>query len=276
MSGGGSKGSTTTVNQLYSPEEAARRAQVMAQAEQIYGSTPTPPAPAGPSADTLAAAERVRQFSTGTGEQIAAQTRQAQQFALGDVLYPETNPALRATQEAATRPITEAYTGPGGALQQVRDHFGQGPGVGSREAIALGLTNRSYLNTVGDVNARIASQGYSQGLDTFTRALGLAPQTYGLSMQPALAQGAVGQQMEAYQEEQRLHEANAPWANLQNYANIVMSGSAPGTQTTSTGPGVTPANRAGMALAGGALGFQVGGPYGAAIGAGAGLLLSFL
>lgn len=274
-SGGGGQ-STTNVTQMYSPEEAARRAKVMAEAERAYANAPVVGGPAGASADTLAAQDRMRAFSTGAGQQIANQAGGALKFGLGDVLYPESNPALRATQEAAVRPITEAYTGPGGALQQVRDHFGQGPGAGSREAIALGLTNRSYLNTVGDVSSRIASEGYNRGLDTFSKSLATAPSVYGLGMQPAATQDLVGQQTEGYQEAQRQWQLNQPWMNLQNYANVVFGGASPGTQTTSQGPGMSNVQRGGMALSGAAMGAMVGGPVGGAIGAGAGLLLSYL
>src|SRR3990172_5651172 len=129
MSGGGSgPSSSTTVNQLYSPEEAARRATVMSEAERIYGQTapriakaPYPGAkPVGFSPETTAAQDYLRQFSTGQGQQFAQQTMGANQFGMGAVLFPESNPALRGYMDAAIRPVTEAYTDPGGVFRNIR------------------------------------------------------------------------------------------------------------------------------------------------------------
>lgn len=284
MSGGKGGGSTTNTTINYSPEEAARRALVMSEAERIYGQqagSAAAHAPAGASPDTLAAQERMRSFATGSGQQMATAAGNAMQFGLGDVLYPETNPALKSTLDTATRTIGEAYTSPAGPYAQIRQNFGSQEGRGSREAIALGLAGRSYLNTVGDVTGKITSDAYNKGLDTFSKTLAVAPQTYALGQQPALTQDAVGQQVEGYQEQQRQWELNAPWSELQNYANIVFGGSSAGTTTNSQGPGTSNVQRAGMAMAGASMGYMaaqgtaIGGPYGAAIGAGIGLLMSY-
>ena len=269
--GGSGGGSSTTVNQLYSPEEAARRQKVMDEAQRIYGTAGAVPPPTGATADTLEAQNRLRSFSTGTGQQIADQTAGALKFGLGDVLNPNSNPALQQTLNTATRQVTDSYLNPGGALSQIRSHFGQGPGAGTREAIAVGLANQGYLNTIGDVSGRITSDAYNKGLDTFSRTLAFAPQAYNLASAPAMTQDAVGQQIEGYAEQNRLHDINAPWSNLQNYANIVFGGANPSTQTTATGPGTTNVQRAGMALAGASLGYQVGGAPGALLGAAFGL-----
>jgi hypothetical protein len=284
--GGGSKGSqaSTTVNQLYSPEEAAQRALVMQEAGRIYGAAPALTPPAGPSADTLAAQQRMREFSTGAGQQMAEMAQGAMQYGLQGVLDPN-DPRLQAYIASAQRPVTEAFTGPGGALSRIRGNFAGQDGRGSREQIATGIAERGYLNAMGDISSKIAYGAYGKGLDVFSRTLATAPSTYAMGLQPAFAQEAVGQQTEAYAEQQRQFEANAPWANLQNYANVVFGGSTPGTQTVSNipGQGVTSTQRAGMTLAGGAAGAyygaqagSVGGPAGAAYGAGLGLLLSYL
>lgn len=278
--GGGDKGSSTTVNQMFSPEEAARRTQVMDAAAAIFGSQPASRPPTGATPDTVQAQERLRAFSTGQGQQLANTTAGAVQFGLADVLYPQSNPAMQEYLKSATRNITEAYQDPGGVLSQIRSNFASQDGRGSREAIALGLAEKSYLNTIGDVTSKITSDAYGKGLDTFSRTMAFAPNAYNLAMQPAVTQDVVGQQIEGYSEQQRQWEANSPWANLQNYANIVFGGSAPGTQTTSMGPGTSNVQRVGMALGGATLGYQIaagtamGGPYGAAIGAAAGLLMS--
>lgn len=284
----GSGGQSTQTVQNYSPEEAARRAQVMAEAERIFkamsaGGTPAFPgaAPVGPSQATLNAQGRLQGFSTGAGQNAANQALGALQFGLGDVLYPQSNPALQATIDTATRHIGNQFTDPGGVLSQIRNEFSgsSSDGVSSREGIAGGMAARSYLDAVGDVTGKITSEGYKAGLDTFGRTMAFAPNLYNMGTQPAITEGAVGQQQEAYAQAQqdfeaasRMWDINAPWNNVQNYANIVFGGSSPGSTTTSTNQ-ISSVQRAGMALSGAAMGFQMGGPYGAAAGAALGLLL---
>lgn len=282
-SGGGGKQSSTSTQINYSPEEAARRTQVMDEAQRIYSQQGPGQAPVPASADTLAAQEMARSYATGPATQAAQLGAQSLQFGMSDVLNPQTNPYYQAHQAAAIRPVTEAYSGAGGVQSQIRSHFGEGPGVGTREAIAQGIAGRNYLTTVGDVTARMGSEAYGQGLDTFGKTLALAPQTQAMGMTPASTISAIGQQTEAYAENERQWELNAPWMNLNNYANVVFGGASPGSTTTSSGAGITSTQRAGMALSGAAMGMAagaqygaVGGPYGAAIGAGVGLLMSYM
>ncbi len=272
---------TTNVNQLYSPEEAARRAKVMAEAENIYTQTSgniQNLAPAGPSAQTLQAQNMMQNYASGQGTDTANQLAAAQKFGLSDVLYPGSNPALQATIDTATRKVGEAYTDPGGVFSNIRSGFtaGSSGGTGSREGIAMGLAGRSYLDTVGDVTGKISSDAYTKGLDVMGRTMALAPQNAQMAMQPAAITGAIGQQNEAYAEQQRQFEQNSPWSAMGPYANIVMGMSNPSTQTTATTPGAqsNPMAPLGMAMQGAALGTMIAPGWGTAIGAGAGLLLS--
>ncbi len=293
--GGGSPSSTTTVNQLFSPEEAARRAKVMEEAERLYGTTagtisnaPYPGAtPVGPSPDTLAAQNFLRGYSLGPGAGLGGQALSATQFGLSDVLYPEANPALRATQAAAIRPVTEAYTDPGGVFSNIRaGAINAGQFGGSRQGIAEGVAGGRYLSTIGDISAKIASEGYERGLGTFERTLAMAPQTFALGAQPAVGLSAVGAQGEAYQQTQedynaasRMWALNAPWMPLQNYANIVYGGIQAGTRTDTAGsaPQVNkPMTALGGAAAGAYVGSQIYPGWGTVIGAGVGALAAWL
>jgi hypothetical protein len=212
---------------------------------------------------------------------------QAGQFGLGDVLFPETNPALRATQAAAIRPVTEAYTDPGGVFSNIRtgSMLAGGQGASTRQGIAEGVAGGRYLSTIGDISAKIASEGYAQGLDTFEKSLALAPQTFALGTQPAAVASAIGAQQEAFGQAQEDYNAaarswalNAPWMPLQNYANIVFGGGSPGTQTVSTGAAPR-SNSALTALGGAATGAYIGSVVpgiGTTVGAGIGLLAGLL
>lgn len=272
---------TTQVNQLYSPEEAALRAKAMREAERIYGITSANLpnlTPGGPSAETQASQAMLKNFASGTGADLASQMAAATKFGMSDVLNPASNPALQSTINTATRYIENQYTDPGGVLSQIRGQFtgGNSGGSGSREGIAGGLAARSYLDTVGDVTGKITSDAYNKGLDVFSRTMALAPQNQQLMLQPALMTGAVGQQKEAYDERARSWEANSPWIALGPYANIVTGMANPSTQTTSTVPGAqaNPMAPLGMAMMGASLGSAIMPGMGTAVGAGAGLLLS--
>lgn len=271
--------STTQVNQLYSPEEAARRAQLMAEAERVYGqaSAALPgQAPAGASPQTLESQRQLQAYNAGPGAELNKSLQGATQFGLHDVLYPSSNPALQSTIDTATRKVGQAYTDPGGVMGQIRGQFtaGSSGGAGSREAIMSGIAGRSYLDTIGDVTGKISSDAYTKGLDTMTRSMALAPQTQQMGMTPAFTTGAIGQQNEQYAENQRQWAVNSPWTALAPYASAVMGLSNPSTQTTSTVPGPTrnPMAPLGMAMQGAVLGSMIPG-VGTAVGAGAGLLL---
>jgi len=293
--GGGQQTSSTTVNQLYSPEEAARRAKVMSEAERIYGanseSLSTAPYPgAKPTAfspETLQAQQMLRQYSTGAGGQFAGATMDAAKFGMSDVLYPESNPAMRGYMDAAIRPVTEAYTDPGGVFSNIRSASmaAGGQGTSTRQGIAEGIAGGRYLSTIGDITSKIANEGYSQGLDTFSKTMAAAPQTFALGQQPAIGMSAVGTQQEAmsqagedYTANSKMWDLNAPWMPLQNYANIVYGGSQAGTQSTATGP-APQQNRMLGVLGGAAMGASVGSVIpgvGTMVGAGIGALAAYL
>ena len=286
--------STTTVQNTYSPEEEARRRVVTDEASRIYeaqkgiwGSMLNPAAkPVGASADTLAGQNMVRSAAMGPGQNVATNAGNAASFGLsGDVLRPESNPALQANIDSVTRRVGNTYTDPGGVLSKIRTNFtaGNSEGSGTREGIAGGIAGREYLHTIGDVSAGMTSDAYNKGLDYMKSSMAFAPNAYNLMMQPGLSVGAVGAQGEAYAQAQenatagdRAWTLQAPWAGLQPYANIVNGFSNPG--TTTTGTAMSGASSGGMGILGGAMqGAQMGNMFGQPmIGAGAGALLSLL
>jgi hypothetical protein len=291
--GGG--GSTNTVQKQYSPEEEAMRKALLGEAQKVYAKTQPqfeaalyPGAkPIGPSTATQASQAAALNTALGPGQQVADTAANAINFGLNDVLQPGANPALQGHIDSAVRRVGEAYTDPGGVISNIRSNFMQSSpsGQSSREAIAMGLAGRSYLNTVGDVTASMTSDAYNKGLDTFRSTLAFSPQAYNLMMQPAATLSAVGGQQEAYAANQEAYQAaarqwglNAPWQGLQNFANIIHGGANPSTVSTGETASNPMMGAAGGAMAGWAIGAQTGaasgGPYGAVIGAALGLLLS--
>lgn len=294
MSGGGGSSPTTstTVSQNYSPEEAAMRKQVMDEAARIYGATntsitnaPYPGAKPVPFSSETVAAQDMMKNAAYSMQGTAQGANSYAGFLMGPGQYVSSNPYLQDAMKAAIRPITQAYTDPGGVLANIRSTAIDAGGFNTRSDIAQGIAGRGYLSAVGDVTSKMASQGYEKGLDAGSRALVLAPATSQMFTTAPSIYGAVGAQKENLSQAEEDYAAasrqwgmNAPWAGLQNYANIVFGGASPGTTSTSTGalPRQSPIMGA---LSGAAMGASIGSMVpgvGTAVGAGIGLLASFL
>jgi hypothetical protein len=250
--GGGGGGDTTSTTQNYSPEEAKRRTKVMDEAENIYDATagqiassPYPGAQIIPfSPETLAAQNYATQFSTQSMPQINQMLMDATQFGLTDVMDVNTNPYMSSAIDAAVRPITQDYLDPNGVFSRLRGGAVQqgGYGTSSRQALAEGIAAGRYAQTIGDTAATMANQGYQSGLDTFSRVLGLTPQTVQTMQTPLNLLGGVGaqrenlaQSQEQYNADSRLWDMNAEWTPLQNWANIVFGSGSGGSTSTSSG-----------------------------------------
>jgi hypothetical protein len=211
---------------------------------------------------------------------------QAMKYGLTGAMDVQNNPYLQSAITAALRPMTQQYVDPGGVLSSIRTNAtdsGQFGGV--RQGVAEGIAAGRYTQNASDMAGKMASAAYDKGQDTFSRTLALAPQTMSLSNMPVSTLSGVGAQMEglaqeeaAYLANQNMWNLNAPWAPLQNYANIVYGGASPSTTSTSSG-GAVKKNRATGALGGAASGAMMGsyfGPWGTAIGGAAGALLGGL
>jgi hypothetical protein len=266
MSGGG-RGTTTQTVQNYSPEEVARRTQLQDEAKRIYeankdqyGVYPGSP-PVQPASETLAAENYLRAIVPGQIRNVE-DIQKATRFGLSDVLYPGSNPALQQTINATIRPITESYMDPGGVFSQIRTGaMDAGQFGGSRQGIAEGVAAGRYANAIGDAAAKVATEGYNKGLDTFSRTLAFAPSAMQTSMVPAQTLASVGASIEgrgaeqaAFEEAQRLWQLNAPWLPLQNYANLIYGGGSSGQTVSGNVPGPTTAQRLMGGLGGAAAG----------------------
>lgn len=205
----------------------------------------------------------------------------ANNFALGPLLFPSTNPALRDATAGAVRPIIEAFTQ--SVLPNIRGgaQLAGQPGS-SRQGVAEGIATGSLLRQVGDTAAGIQSKAFGQGLDTFIKGLALAPQTAQLQTLPStltdiiganrqgLAQAKLTEEQGKFFNEQLLDLTVAQ--ELAKLAGTFGGGSTIGTVTQPTGVVGGSGSSFGSALSGASLGFNIGGPTGAVLGGIGGLI----
>lgn len=205
----------------------------------------------------------------------------ANNFLLGDVLNPESNPYLQRSVDAALGRTTRAFNED--VLPGIRSSFvGAGQGGSTRHAIAEGIAMDRLQQNMGNTAASMYSQAYNQGLDAMLRGVALSPQTGQMLMTPSGVVSAVGADQQAMKQAQLSDEVNrwnfeqnAPWNELTQYGQLI-SGGFGGTSTTSApSPERNPfMGAAGGALSGAALAKMVGGPVG--WGAGIGALIGIL
>lgn len=283
--GGDAPQATTTVNQLYSPEEAARRTALMTAAEQLYnrqkGTWASMMQPGAMSPETQQAQQMISSAATGPGQQAATAAGGALRLGLsGDLLDPTKTPGFQRALSAAIDPITSAYMDPGGVFSRIRTNFmgGNSGGRGTREGVAADLAGSQYLKSIGDVSAGMSMDAYGKGLDFMKSSMAFAPNMYNLMMQPGISLGAVGQQKEAYTQAGQQWQAQAPWAEMAPWASMVTGFSNPSTVTQGTAPASRGPGAMGI-LGGAAMGAYIGSVVpgiGTAVGAGAGALLGLL
>ena len=246
--GGGSTTSTNT-NVNYSPEEAARRTQVMDEATRIYEATGSTIANsaypgakvAGFSPETIAAQNLAVQNAAGAQDSIN-QINQGVQYGMTGAMDVNNNQYLQQAIQAATRANNQNFSDAGGTLSQIRTGAeNAGQYGGSRQGIAEGLAASRLAQTNADVAATMSSAAYDKGQDTFAKTLMFAPQALEAGMTPVNWLSSVGAQKENYQQQlndyaanEAMWKLNAPWIPLQNYASIVYGGASPGTTSTSS------------------------------------------
>lgn len=286
MSGGG--GSTKSVTQNYSPEEAARRSAIMDQAIKLYnqqGPNPgyTGAVPVGFSQDTQQAQDWMR-TAAGQAQGVTGDMAQALQFGLTGAIDLENNPYFQQAQEAALRPITQNFR------EQVLPGISsnaqaQGAYGGARQGIAEALAADRYMQNIADTSSKMSLDAYNSGLDASIKALGLAPSTMSAFGTPASLLSSVGAQTENLASEwenylaaARDWDLNYGWNQLENAANIVYNGG--GSQSTAKTTGGAQRNpllgAVGGGLAGGALAGMSGGAVGGPVGMAAGAILGAL
>lgn len=104
-------------------------------------------------------------------------TRQQAQFGL-NAPNLESNPYLASYMQAADRPLQQNLNE--NIIPQTRlGSINAGQAGSSRAGIAEGLAGGRTQQAIGDTNAKIASDAYNQGLNTYSNTLNLLPQLSG-------------------------------------------------------------------------------------------------
>lgn len=281
MSFGDNKTTQTTKVEL-SKEQKELLGRAMPYAKQFAANPPqlpTSPMTAGFDPAQLAG----QQSAIGAAPrqaQVAEGAAGATDFLLNKALFPETNPALRQTIDAAVRPIYENLQTK--ALPAVRNEAAmRGQYGGSRQGVAEGLAIRDATQAAADTSAKVSTEGYKSGLDAMYRALGLAPQTADLQVTPALTLSGVGDVRQGQQQRvmdeatsRAMYAQTLPLMTAQEL--VALSTGTPGGSAISTGtaPKANPLTSGlGSALTAAGAGF---GPLGMGVAGGLGALLSML
>ena len=187
------------------------------------------------SPDTLAAQNMMRTAAQGFGN-FMQPYEQAQNFALNDVLSPESNPYLQKYMDAVTQSIMRGVTEQ--ALPAIRGQAITAGGYGgSRQGIAEAQAVGRGAQQAGNAVSGLASQAYGQGLNTMNMALNRAPAFASLQFMPGQQMAGLGQSIEDYQRKAALD----PWQRLSLYQNAI-GGQSWGNNKVSTGatPGYNP------------------------------------
>ncbi len=206
---------------------------------------------------------QVLSAASGPQQHLADSGANASDFLLGASLHPSSNPALQEYMNTAAQPISDQLTH--STLPAIRGSaVTAGQFGGSRQGIAEGLASQGTSRAIASSDANIANAGYAQGLDSFTKALGLLPQTTNLQTVPGLTTSGVGDVQQALQQA-LLGEQSGRWSYENQFPLVVgqqiagIASAFPGGTSTTTGtaPQSNPINQAigGASALGGLLAF---------------------
>lgn len=283
MFGNNAKDTTTTTRVELSPEQRQLLNLGMPHLTQYANNPPAPRTGSGVAGfDPLQTQGQQKVLDAASGQQTLADSAGgANNFLLTDALFPQTNPALQQTIDAAVRPINEQLTEV--ALPAIRSQAtGVGQVGGSRQGIAEGMAIREAQRAAGDTAAGIATEGYGQGLDAMIRGLGLAPTTQQTLTTPGTTVSGVGDVRQSLAQAELIdsltrdaYNENLPLMIGQELAGL--AGAIPGGATTVTQPtGSTNPITSGLGGLSLASALFPGSAGAAAAGTGLGALLAFL
>lgn len=273
MSMGGGHSTTTTTQEL-SPEQRALIAPVIPIAKQFLATPPKMypgsgivnfnPLQRQAQQMTMQAANNLLPTTSQIPGEFNRTQQQANFLSSGDVLRPESNPALQGAIEAATRPTLQQFQ------EQIMPSItGQSVGAGgyggTRQGIAEGIAARGATQAAADIASQMANTNYQAGLGAMTSGLQTqedllknASPILSQTLLPAQMKEGVGQQQQAMQQallsekvQRYINQQMIPFSAAQDVASMAFG--MPGGTTRSEG--TQPGNPAmGMQLAGSALG----------------------
>lgn len=195
-------------------------------------------------------------------------TGQITQTLDGSYLNPATNPYLQGTFNQAANAVQNRL-----GSQFASDGRNPSMSLGAQADAMNGLANQIYGGAYNDERAnQMKALAYSPAMDQMGLT-GLNALNSAGGMLQNQAQNMQGQSQNLYN-----YYAGLPWTNLNNYMNTVNS-MGHGGDSSVTGPGPQKPSQTmtalGMGASGAATGAMIGGPYGAAIGGGIGLLAGY-
>jgi hypothetical protein len=172
----------------------------------------------GTNADQQAAWDALKGYATGGASQVAGSAQNAYQYLTdpSKMLNPNNNPYLKASVEAALRPITANYTST--VLPGINnDAVMSGLFGGSRQGVAQGLASQDYMHQLADTSAGMYSSAYNTGLGAMTNALGDTSMVQAAGQLPGQILGDVGGQEQAAGQA----KSNAPFSQLGQLASLL-------------------------------------------------------
>lgn len=221
----------------------------------------------------------------GTAQGMAnfvPQLMQRQSWAMDPNQVFNQNGALDTAIKAAQRPLVDQYQSQ--IMPTIRSSSADAGAYGSsRQGVAEGIAARSLMNQLGDVSATMSNAAFDTSMDTFSKALALAPQSMQAGQIPAMMMDASGrtfqdQQQMGLDEAVQKHYANMllPLQIGQNIAGMAFG--MPGSNvSTATGPGAQQPSALMRGLGGASTGASIGNMIvpgaGGAVGAGIGALI---
>lgn len=211
--GGGAKAPTSTVDKTPWGPQAEQLKNLFSSAGNLYGAGTSINQPMSP--DTQAAQDMIRSGAQGFGG-FMQPYNQAQNFSMGDVLSPESNPYLQKYMDAVTQNIMKGITEQ--ALPAVRGEAITAGGYGgSRQGIAEAQAIERGAQQAGNAVSGLANSAYGQGLNVMNAALNRAPSFAALQFLPGEQMAKVG----ATQEQYAKNAALDPWQQLQLYQGLI-------------------------------------------------------
>lgn len=282
--GGKPQQPTQTSTPMFSPEQRELQRLAMPYAKDFAANPPKLPDKSFiPPADPLQTQGQEEALNAANTQRSLVQSgANASEFLTsGNVLHPNSNPALKAAIEAGVAPIYDNL------LDRVLPGVRSGAAAtgnfgGSRQAIAESLAAKDAARAAGEVSSKMASQNYQSGLDAYTKGLALLPQTTASQITPALTVSGVGDVRQNLMREILGEEAGrfnynamAPFLTAEKLFQLSSTMPTGVQSTANVGQPNTATSAIGGAVTGASLGSMFG-PAGMAGGAALGGLLPFL
>lgn len=248
MSGGGGTQKSETTFEL-SPEQRWFLKQAQPFYEQFAAHPPTVDPRSGitPFNELQTQGQRMALGAIPGMQRLAGAAGAGNEFLTsGQVLRPESNPALQQHISGATQPIIDQLLEQ--TMPVIRGGYASGGNYGgSRQGLAESGATTGAARAVGETTANIANTAYGQGLEAMTRGMALAPNVQSMQLAPGLVKAGVGQQRQSM-EQALLSEALAKTREQQMLPAsigrefLAALGAIPGgTQTSTTEtPGASP------------------------------------